>query len=313
MPRLSWNLQLQFVQASKRVASNWDPLQEGKSTNTSLLNTLFVSFEILLQLSVFQISSLGYKSVAHYLIQTRRATDKLPTSAKRSLPFSDIDEITVREHDLSKPTSESLNPDPLSTKESDGNKLAPESETEPMLNPIAPLSKDQVEHPLKPEAEELGAGCCVEQKIVKESKTNMELLNGPSINEPKEGSLSETLERGDDCEIKNCITVQKTPASTKKRVRYEPTPDNVAGRLRLRRNKVDAGETETSTNIAATLERGGDDYEIKNHITMQKTPKSTKKLVQYEPTPDSVAGRLRLRRNKANAGETETSPSIAVN
>ncbi|KAL7141298.1 hypothetical protein ABFS83_08G044200 [Erythranthe nasuta] len=47
-----------------------------------------------------KISSLGYKSVAHYLIQTRRSNtdsdenvgNKVPISAKRSLPFSDIDE-----------------------------------------------------------------------------------------------------------------------------------------------------------------------------------------------------------------------------
>lgn len=132
------------------------------------------------------------------------------------------------EDNLSKPISESLNPDPLSVshEESDGNKLAPESGAEPVLNCV--MLKDQVKHPLKPEPEELGAECEIElkkeQKIVTESKTNTELLNDPSINESKNGSP--------DYEIKNPII----PKSTKKRVRYEPpTPDSVAGRLRQRR------------------------------------------------------------------------------
>ncbi|GER35695.1 zinc-finger domain of monoamine-oxidase Arepressor R1 [Striga asiatica] len=47
-----------------------------------------------------KISSLGYKSVAHYLIQTRHSdtvSDKnaVVTSAKRSLPFSDVEETKV--------------------------------------------------------------------------------------------------------------------------------------------------------------------------------------------------------------------------
>ncbi|KAL6956531.1 hypothetical protein U1Q18_041912 [Sarracenia purpurea var. burkii] len=49
--------------------------------------------------STFQISQLGFKSVAHYLIQTQRsetdsdktAHNNVPVSAKRSLPFSDTE------------------------------------------------------------------------------------------------------------------------------------------------------------------------------------------------------------------------------
>ncbi|KAL8473643.1 hypothetical protein ACS0TY_030477 [Phlomoides rotata] len=196
-----------------------------------------------------KISSLGYKSVAHYLIQTRNANVNVPTSAKRSLPFKDID-VTVGEDDLYKPISESLNADPLSLsdKESEGSKLAPESAAEPLLNcAVATLSKDQVEHLLKPE--ELGAECNSElkkeQKIVTEQKSNTELLYDLSINESNKGSLSETLE------IKNLVAIEKTPKSTKKRARFEPpSPDSVAGRLRLRRSKANAGETSTIDSIA---------------------------------------------------------------
>ncbi|RDY10993.1 Cell division cycle-associated 7-like protein, partial [Mucuna pruriens] len=57
-----------------------------------------------------KISALGYKSVAHYLIETRRAETNVeknadasnPVSAKRSLPFSDVDSksLEVSENDL---------------------------------------------------------------------------------------------------------------------------------------------------------------------------------------------------------------------
>lgn len=65
---------------------------------------------------------MGYKSVAHYLIQTRRHSDidveknadaSNPVSAKRSLPFSD----EVNENKL-----ESLKP--LAETESDGDEVA---------------------------------------------------------------------------------------------------------------------------------------------------------------------------------------------
>lgn len=61
---------------------------------------------------------MGYKSVAHYLIQTRRseidekknADASDPVSAKRSLPFSDVDKsLEVNENHLEslKPLAES--------------------------------------------------------------------------------------------------------------------------------------------------------------------------------------------------------------
>ncbi|TKY70528.1 Cell division cycle-associated 7 protein [Spatholobus suberectus] len=54
-----------------------------------------------------KISALGYKSVAHYLIQTRRseidveknADASNPVSAKRSLPFSDVDNKSLEVND----------------------------------------------------------------------------------------------------------------------------------------------------------------------------------------------------------------------
>ncbi|KAG5061138.1 hypothetical protein GLYMA_01G181700v4 [Glycine max] len=73
-----------------------------------------------------KISALGYKSVAHYLIQTRRseidekknADASDPVSAKRSLPFSDVDKsLEVNENHL-----ESLKP--LAETEGDGAEVS---------------------------------------------------------------------------------------------------------------------------------------------------------------------------------------------
>ncbi|KAE9606751.1 hypothetical protein Lal_00026224 [Lupinus albus] len=74
-----------------------------------------------------KISRLGYKSVAHYLVQTRRSdidvkknedTAVNPVSAKRSLPFSDINES------LEVDENQQGSPKPLAETESDNNEVS---------------------------------------------------------------------------------------------------------------------------------------------------------------------------------------------
>ncbi|XP_016514925.1 uncharacterized protein LOC107831658 [Nicotiana tabacum] len=91
-----------------------------------------------------KIARLGYKSVAHYLIQTHRASvssenNLTPFSAKRSLPFSDM-EATMKNEEFCNYNSESqglaMNAQTeVKTMEHDPNEnnLAPESSTEPSL------------------------------------------------------------------------------------------------------------------------------------------------------------------------------------
>ncbi|XP_015063848.1 uncharacterized protein LOC107009091 [Solanum pennellii] len=79
-----------------------------------------------------KIARLGYKSVAHYLIQTHRATvstenNLTPFSAKRSLPFSDM-EGTRKDEGLCEVK-------PVAYDANEPN-LAPESSTEPLLKSI---------------------------------------------------------------------------------------------------------------------------------------------------------------------------------
>lgn len=88
-----------------------------------------------------KIAGLGYKSVAHYLIQTHRATvstenNSASFSAKRSLPFSDM-EGTIKNEGLCECNSDSkgLVTKPVESDASEPN-LAPESSTEPLLKSI---------------------------------------------------------------------------------------------------------------------------------------------------------------------------------
>ncbi|XP_057770026.1 uncharacterized protein LOC130989889 [Salvia miltiorrhiza] len=205
-----------------------------------------------------KISNLGYKSVAHYLIQSRRAdTDKeinvgskVPVSAKRSLPFSDID-VTGEEDNLSKPSRECSNPDhPVSIADqefSDG-KLAPESGAKPLPNPAdAALTKDQVEYPLKPKVEKDSAGCDNDKETI------------PIL-------LGETLERGGDdayevekeksvLDSKCVVESETSPKPTKKRASYEPAPDSIGWRLRMRHKNPQLVSASTTADVGGIASR----------------------------------------------------------
>ncbi|KAI3452079.1 hypothetical protein Pfo_008744 [Paulownia fortunei] len=262
-----------------------------------------------------KISILGYKSVAHYLIQTRRSnTDsdknvgtKVPISAKRSLPFSDI-EATIREDDLSKPSGEYLSTDPLSEfdKEFGDSKMAPESGAELLKPAVASQTKDQVDYPLKPEPEKNGAGYdkdnesnflvdseldgdSIKLQTVTETKTTTEPLNDPFLTESSnyhKGLIPETLERGDDNEIKkeknfildikDFVAPETSPKSTKKRALSEPAPDSIAGRLRQRHNKTNTSQ----------------DLGLVNKKNTTRNVEDTSKIADV----NSIAGRLKMRR-----------------
>ncbi|KAL3833386.1 hypothetical protein ACJIZ3_008122 [Penstemon smallii] len=233
-----------------------------------------------------KISSLGYKSVAHYLIQTRRAnTDsdksigtKVPVSAKRSLPFLDT-EVTPAENELSKSNKENLKIDLQSEFDAtnDGlndkiveeilpnedlgdSKTAPESEADALLEPaISTLSKDEVECALEPEPEKCASESDKRKDVNFELETTTESeittmpLNDPSI---ESGEVNE-IKKEDTIILDNKIIVapETSPKSTKKRVVYVPTPDSIAGRLRQRRNKRSINEVDITAIEARPAQR----------------------------------------------------------
>lgn len=231
--------------------------------------------------------------MAHYLIQTRRAnpdTDdnvggKVPVSAKRSLPFSEI-EVTVTENDLSKPSSESVD-----------CTFAPQSSDEPLLNPAAdvPSTKDQVENPLKPEHDKnsTGADNGKENELDKSSTISATTVE-PETTRPlnDEVIISECLERGGDDaygiekensapDNKDAVASETSPKLTKIRGCKESTPDSIGGRLRKRRN-------------------GNSVLDNEDVIASETSPKPTVKRACSQTTPDSIGARLRRRRTEAN-------------
>ncbi|KAL0450277.1 UNVERIFIED_CONTAM: hypothetical protein Slati_1584100 [Sesamum latifolium] len=252
------------------------------------------------------ISNLGYKSVAHYLIQTRSSnTDsdkdvgtKVTNSAKRSLPFSNI-EVTKGEDDLSKLSSEYSNTDPQSEfdKEFGDIKVAPESGLEPA---VACQLYEQVEFSLSPEPEENGSGCDNDKqaKLLVDSEHDNSSIELKTTTEPTKhsfltessnfcnGLASETLERGDDNEIKEpeiimdnkgLVAPETSPKSTKKRVICEVPPDSIAARLRQRRNKTN----NTSKELG-----------LVNTIHTTRLAEETASI----SNADSIARRLKMRR-----------------
>ncbi|KAL1556984.1 hypothetical protein AAHA92_12529 [Salvia divinorum] len=223
-----------------------------------------------------KIANLGYKSVAHYLVQTRRAdTDKecdlgskVPVSAKRSLPFSDI-ELTGEEGDLLKPSHECSNPEPVSVsdKKSSDGKLAPESGAKPLPDPVdAALAKDQVEHPLKPKIEKDSARCDDDKETLPVAGTACINAIETKTKEPlNDEVIAETIERVCDsadkiekeepfADIKCVADSERSPKSTKKRGCYEPAPDSIGGRLRMRRKEPQLGN---ATHASTAADVGG--------------------------------------------------------
>ncbi|XP_051141039.1 uncharacterized protein LOC127258287 [Andrographis paniculata] len=150
-----------------------------------------------------KISSLGYKSVAHYLIQTRRASadsggTKLPIHSRRSLPFSDM-ESTMDEDDLFKAS------DNLSANNNEGN-----DNTTPEM--------DQVEHPVNPKPEQ------------REPEHELEKEASNASSEPLNNQIHPVSN--------NVIVAETSPKSNKKRVHSQPSLDSIAGRLRQRRSNL---------------------------------------------------------------------------
>ncbi|GFP80949.1 cell division cycle-associated 7-like protein [Phtheirospermum japonicum] len=171
-----------------------------------------------------KISSLGYKSVAHYLIQTRRSDSDLkknvcspvPGSAKRSLPFSDI-EITKGDDDHSKFSGELLS----------------DTDHHPRTQP-------------EPEKNKEGANSVTEMET---TITDHPLLT--DSNESSKCLISESLESGDGDK-------EKSPKSNKrKHVRYYvSTPDSIGGRLRQRHNRINNGSDVGSVNEKGDARNG---------------------------------------------------------
>ncbi|XP_071703758.1 uncharacterized protein [Rutidosis leptorrhynchoides] len=180
-----------------------------------------------------KISSLGYKSVAHYLIQTRRADpvaennekNELPVCAKRSLPFSGDDDVARNENiGESKHTNSEAGietEDGIETKEmvTDEKTTEFESSYEPVVNDVKlEGAQESKSKNLETEIDE----------VVKENKNQA----GESEVQLGNTNLEYKVNNIDD-EVKADVALGTKSGSRKKRI--VPLENSIAGRLRSRR------------------------------------------------------------------------------
>ncbi|KAI3717034.1 hypothetical protein L1987_68348 [Smallanthus sonchifolius] len=164
----------------------------------------------------------GYKSVAHYLIQTYRANEKtdIQVCAKRSLPFSREEPVS---EDIAEKTEniESTHENPESEVNTDENQTELLSSDEPLCNNVKQES-DQGLKENNPEAE-VNEGENENKNKVNESEVQLELTN-------VECKVNNTED-----EVKTVfLTPEIKPGSRKKRC-IVVLEDSIGARLRSRR------------------------------------------------------------------------------
>lgn len=210
----------------------------------------------------FQISSLGFKSVAHYLIQTKRAnadlenipSNKKLASAKRSLPFSDEEptslekESTESSNDLQglekpKAKDNETNHDIKIVKEEGEESLdkeAPESIPQPskdcgmlMLEIEDKKKDDEFTGEKEGQSEEqMVEEHCDDQALSKTESEEKKIDDEVKVNK------EETLQVLNNTRCEKNVTIETSVKSRKKpRLVTEPLLDSIGGRLRQRRSK----------------------------------------------------------------------------
>ncbi|MCH84202.1 zinc-finger of monoamine-oxidase A repressor R1, partial [Trifolium medium] len=212
------------------------------------------------------ISRLGYKSVAHYLIQTRRVNTDVeknddasnPVSAKRSLPFSD-DANDDKSHEVNENKLGSMQP--LAEAETDGGEVA----TKRSL--IFPDEQDQLAKLEK-----------VEGLDSDDNKSH----ESHEVNENKLGSMQPLAEAETDGD----------EVTTKRSLIFPDKQDQIA--------KLEKAEGLDSVKPLASSTKPCPDEQdqlvklekVEGLDTVKQPASSTK------PSPDSIAGRLRSRTKK---------------
>ncbi|KAM7516585.1 hypothetical protein LguiA_006168 [Lonicera macranthoides] len=209
-----------------------------------------------------KISCLGFKSVAHYLIQTKRAnadlenisSNKKPASAKRSLPFSDEE-----------PTS-------------------PENESTESSNDLQGLEKPEARH------NETNHDI----KIVKEEGEEILDIEAPeSIPQPSKDCGMSTLEIED--KKKDDEFMGKKEGQSEEQMVEEHCNDQALSKTEPEEKKIDdefrVNKEEMLQVLNITL--------CEKNVAIETSVKSRKKpRLVAEPMLDSIGGRLRQRRSK---------------
>lgn len=192
-------------------------------------------------MSSFQISSLGFKSVAHYLIQTQRAQttlEKIPdtvnqASAKRSLSFSDREA-------LSKDSSQVNENEPVKIKPQDTEDLNIDKECN-MQGSSCPSTSNNSNTSRKRSL--LFSTIEDESKNVDSTEVDLKVQNHFGFSTPQlEEETSNGFKAEEEKKLYNLgndsdIALDSCQKSEKKHAAIKRIPDSIGGRLRQRRRK----------------------------------------------------------------------------
>ena len=256
-------------------------------------------------LSTLQISKLGFKSVAHYLIQTRRLQTNLDknadvtkqVSAKRSLPFSDVEAVSEGSLKV-----DGIHLGSFKSQSESEDKFEGEKQTSPI-----PGTNNQVSARRSLPFSDIGV-----QSV---NLTSAEVENGvddlPGLAKPQTGNSTDDQFKGEkekephftDKEHGDRNNDLKSSSKLKKKhaLPIVPIPNSVAGRLRQRRrisndcdDKQLPGVSEKIADIKQDLSASGVDEEEEMHskesvdddntIASVRSPKHKKPAPAAEPS-----------------------------
>lgn len=256
-------------------------------------------------LSTLQISKLGFKSVAHYLIQTRRLQTNLDknadvtkqVSAKRSLPFSDVEAVSEGSLKV-----DGIHLGSFKSQSESEDKFEGEKQTSPI-----PGTNNQVSARRSLPFSDIGV-----QSV---NLTSAEVENGvddlPGLAKPQTGNSTDDQFKGEkekephftDKEHGDRNNDLKSSSKLKKKhaLPIVPIPNSVAGRLRQRRrisndcdDKQLPGVSEKIADIKQDLSASGVHEEEEMHskesvdddntIASVRSPKHKKPAPAAEPS-----------------------------
>ncbi|KAI3503135.1 hypothetical protein L1887_31571 [Cichorium endivia] len=241
-----------------------------------------------------KISSLGYKSVAHYLIQTRRAdsnsekNEKTENLVKRSLPFSKEDNedgnvIEIQSSDESRGKNAKL--------ENSNNPESSDLESESRIPETEVDEGENKNKNMNPESESK-----IPETEVEEGENENNNMNPESESKIPE---KEADEGEDESKNTNPELESKIPETEVDEGEDEKKKTNLGSECKIPKTEVDEGEDGNENTIINVSEDNKEDDEGKSVITPETKPRSRKKrsaVIEYGLLENSIAGRLRSRR-----------------
>ncbi|XP_011039248.1 PREDICTED: uncharacterized protein LOC105135871 isoform X2 [Populus euphratica] len=257
-----------------------------------------------------KISSLGYKSVAHYLIQTKRLQNTAnEVSAKRSLPFSNMEVVSKESPQFIYKTAEQL-------EHQSEDKILDElkGKTENKMSSSRNLANDgQTKRALTFSGRE------VKSEIVESAKVNHEDHDNLGLSKPqceemnnefeKEKHMQSNGNHATACQTDKSLTFSGSEARSKKvesAVTHEIHDDLALSMPKFEdvyENEFKSEEAKKETRIYHEIH---DDLALsmpkfEGNIPSESCLKHKRKHASaINPCPDSIAARLRRRRWKSN-------------